>query len=252
MMSKSKADAAAGAGGTQGPPALRRGAGGRVEPASLAAVIQWFLDYDERVAVVRFPAVEALFQWRQQEELKAGEVEGGGRQQGPPTLRRGADGRVEPASLAGVIQWFLDYDERVAVVRFPAVEALFQWRREEEAKGGEEDTLGLSRAEDRLAVGVMQALVEHDTEGGLHAWIKELLAALEDARQTNEAIAEAYGLKPSEDSSVVHEAEKIPSRRERDISLNCCWLETLCTAEARVLGWAYQGLYGRAFHPENF
>ena len=170
---------------------------------------------------------------------------------GPPRLARDAAGRVEPRALAGLIQWFLDYDERVAVVRFPAVEALFQWRQQGEPKGGG-DSVGFGRAEDRLAVGVMQALVEHDTEPGLHGWIKELLAALEDARQTNESIAEAYGLKPSEDSSVVHEAEKIPSRRERDIYLNCCWLETLCTAEARVLGWAYRGLYGRAFHPDNF
>jgi hypothetical protein len=171
--------------------------------------------------------------------------------QGPPALSRDAEGRVEPASLAAVIQWFLDYDERVAVVRFPAVEALFQWRQQQELKGRDE-SFGFNRAEDRLAVGVMQALVEHDTEGALHGWIKELLAALEDARQTNESIAEAYGLRPSEDSSVVVEAEKIPARRERDIYLNCCWLETLCTAEARVLGWAYQGLYGRAFHPDNF
>jgi hypothetical protein len=170
---------------------------------------------------------------------------------GPPRLSRDAEGRVEPASLAAVIQWFLDYDERVAVVRFPAVEALFRWRQAEEQKEGEEP-FGFNRAEDRLAVGVMQALVVHDGERALHGWIKELLAALEDARQTNESIAEAYGLKPSEDSSVVREAEKIPSRRERDIYLNCCWLETLCTAEARVLGWAYQGLYGRAFHPDNF
>ena len=177
---------------------------------------------------------------------------GGGAAQGPPALRRDAEGRVEPASLASVIQWFLDYDERVAVVRFPAVESLFQWRRQEEQREGGEDSFDFASAEDRLAVGVMQALVVHDAEGALHAWIKELLAALEDARQTNEAIAEAYGLRPSEASPVVAEAEKIPSRRERGIYLNCCWLETLCTAEARVLGWAYQGLYGRAFHPDNF
>ena len=179
-------------------------------------------------------------------------VNAAGVAQGPPVPRRGAGGRIEPESLAEVIQWFLDYDERVAVVRFPAVEALFQWRQQEELKGRGGDAVAFRLAEDRLAVGVMQALVEHDDEPALHGWIKELLAALEDARQTNESIAEAYGLKPSEDSSVVHEAEKIPSRRERDIYLNCCWLETLCTAEARVLGWAYQGLYGRAFRPDNF
>ena len=172
--------------------------------------------------------------------------------QGPPLLRRDAEGRVEPSSLAGVIQWFLDYDERVAVVRFPAVEALFQWRQQEELKGLGDEAVAFRQAEDRLAVGVMQALVEHDTEGKLHGWIKQLLSALDDASKTNEAISEAYGLKPSEESGVVQESEKIPSRREREVYLNCCWLETLCTAEARVLGWAYQGLHGRAFHPDNF
>jgi hypothetical protein len=169
----------------------------------------------------------------------------------PPPLGRDAAGRVEPSSLAGVIQWFLDYDERVAVVRFPAVEALFRWKQQETLKEHPE-SFAFNRAEDRLAVGVMQALVERDTEAGLHAWIKELLAALDDASKTNEAIAGAYGLRPSEESSVVAEAEKIPSRREREIYLTCCWLETLCTAEARVLGWAYKTLYGRAFHPDNF
>ena len=176
---------------------------------------------------------------------------GGGSSQGPPVLRRDAQGRIEPASLATLIEWFLDYDERVAVVRFPAVESLFQWRQQEDLRE-QPDGFAFGRAEDRLAVGVMQALVENADERALHGWIKDLLAALDDASKTNEAIAEGYGLKPSEDSSVVEEAEKIPSRRERDIYLNCCWLETLCTAEARVLGWAYQGLYGRAFHPDNF
>jgi hypothetical protein len=171
--------------------------------------------------------------------------------QGPPALRRDGEGRIEPGSLARLIQWFLDYDERVAAVRFPAVEALFQWRQQQEL-GERADAFAFRQAEDRLAVGVMQALIENDTERALHAWIKELLAALDEASKTNEMIADSYGLKPSEESSVVTEAEKIPSRREREIYLNCCWLETLCTAEARVLGWAYQGLYGRPFHPDNF
>jgi hypothetical protein len=171
--------------------------------------------------------------------------------QRPPVLLRDDEGRIKPSSLASVIGWFLDYDERVAVVRFPAVESLFQWRQQEDLKE-DANSFVFNRAEDRLAVGVMQALVAYDTEGELHGWIKELLAALDDASKTNEAIAEEYGLKPSEDSTVVAEAGKIPSRREREIYLNCCWLETLCTAEARVLGWAYQGLYGRPFHPDNF
>ncbi len=169
---------------------------------------------------------------------------------GPPSLTRGGDGRLEPASLAGVIQWFLDYDERVAVVRFPAVEALFQWKQQETLRE-RPDSYAFASAEDRLAVGVMQALVEHDTERALHAWLKDLLTALEDASRTNEDISAVYGLRPDEQTSVVTEAEKIPSRAERDVYLTCCWLETLCTAEARVLGWLYQQLYGRPFHPEQ-
>ena len=174
---------------------------------------------------------------------------------GPPRLKRDSAGRVEPSSLADVIQWFLSYDPRVAVVNFPAVEALYQWRRQEQLRSDPE-AFAFDRAEDRLAVGVAQALATHDTERALHAWIGELLAALDDATRTNEAVTEAYGLRPDDGASVVTsvvvEAEKIPSRRERDIYLTCCWLETLCTAEVRLLGWVYQELYGRPFRPENF
>ncbi len=169
----------------------------------------------------------------------------------PPALRRDAEGRIEPKSLADLIQWFLDFDERVAVVRFPAVEALFQWR-QQATLAAEPDAYSFPHAEDRLAVGIMQALAEHDSERELHAWVKELLGALDDASKTNEAIAGAYNLTPSGESSVIEEAAKIPSAGERSVYLTCCWLETLCTAEARVLGWVYQSLYGRPFHPENF
>lgn len=179
------------------------------------------------------------------------EAAGAGVSPGPPPLGRDARGRVAPRPLADLIQWFLDYDERVAVVRFPAVEALFQWKQQEDLKA-DAAQVAFNRAEDRLAVGVMQALVEHETERALHGWITELLGALDDATKTNEAIAEAYGLRPDESAPVVEEAEKIPARREREIYLTCCWLETLCTAEVRVLGWAYQELYGRPFHPNNF
>lgn len=182
-------------------------------------------------------------------ETEASAARGGAHQ--PPALRRGGDGRIEPSTLAALIEWFLSYDERVAVVRFPMVEALFQWKQSATLED-QPDELAFNRAEDRLAVGIMQALVANSTERELHAWIKELLGALDDATKTNEAISEAYELRPDESSSVVAEAEKIPSRRERDVYLTCCWLETLCTAEIRVLGWAYKELYGRPFHPENF
>jgi hypothetical protein len=169
----------------------------------------------------------------------------------PPPLRLDSQGRVEPSSLAELIQWFLSYDERVAVVNYPSVELLFQWK-QQQLLSESPDSYTFARAEDRLAVGIMQALAEHNTERALHAWIRELLTALDDATKTDEAISEAYNLRPTAENSVVEEAAKIPSERERGVYLTCCWLETLCTAEIRVLGWAYQQLYGRPFHPENF
>ncbi|HVF86252.1 MAG TPA: hypothetical protein VM866_01625, partial [Pyrinomonadaceae bacterium] len=84
----------------------------------------------------------------------------------PPALRRDAEGRVEPQSLADVIEWFLNYDERVAVIKFPAVEALFQ-QRQEETRQLDPDAFVFSRAEDRLAVGIMQAVTEHTSEPAL-------------------------------------------------------------------------------------
>ena len=166
----------------------------------------------------------------------------------PPALKRDAEGRIDPSALADTIQWFLTYDRRVAVVNYPAVEALFQWK-QQEALRDDPDAFAFARAEDRLAIGIMQALVEHTSEQSLQEWIRELLGALDDATKTNEAIALAYDLRPGGEVSVVAEAEKIPSARERAIYLTCCWLETLCTAEIRVLGWVYQELYGKAFAP---
>ncbi len=169
----------------------------------------------------------------------------------PPAARRDAQGRIEPASLADVIGWFLNYDGRVAVINYPTVEALFQWK-QQEARRLDADAYTFDCAEDRLAVGIMQALTEHGNEQALYSWIKELLGALDEATKTNEAMASDYGLAPDEETSVMSEAEKIPAARERALYLTACWLETLCTAEVRVLGWVYQQLYGRPFHPNNF
>lgn len=168
----------------------------------------------------------------------------------PPALERDERGEINVGSLANLLQWFLDYDPRVAVIRHPRVEEIFQWKQQESQRADESVYL-FNRAEDRLAIGVMQALAEHDTEPQLHQWIGQLLAALEDASKTNEEISQAYGLDTKENSAV-QEARKIPTENGRAIFLTCCWLETLCTAEIRLLGWVYQELYGRPFHPDNF
>ena len=167
----------------------------------------------------------------------------------PPPLKRNARGEVDLDSVPDVIQWFLDYDQRVAIIRHPNVEEVFRWKQEESRRRGEA-VFEFKQAEDRLAIGIIQALGEYDTERALHGWIAQLLNALDTASKANEAAAEAYKLDLPGGGSVVKEAEKIPAARSRQDFLINCWLETLCTAEARVLGWLYKEIYGRPFAPK--
>jgi len=165
-----------------------------------------------------------------------------------PPLRRDSLGNVDLDSVPDVIQWFLDFDNRVAIIKHPNVEQVFQWKQQQSRNAGEQ-VFAFNRAEDRLAIGIIQALAENSTERALHSWISQLLNALDAAAKANEAAAESYKLDLAAGGSVIKEAEKIPSARgSRDFLINC-WIETLCTAEARVLGWLYKELYGRAFAP---
>lgn len=165
-----------------------------------------------------------------------------------PQLRRDVAGRIDVDSVPDVIQWFLDYDQRVAVIKHPRVEEIFQWKQEQSRSEGEE-VFNFNRAEDRLAIGIIQALAENSTERELHAWIGRLLNALESASKANESTSEAYRLDLSGAASTVSEAQKIPSQSGRRDFLMNCWIETLCSAEARVLGWLYKEFYGRPFTP---
>jgi predicted Zn-dependent protease len=165
-----------------------------------------------------------------------------------PPLLRDARGNVDLDSVPEVIQWFLDYDQRVAIIKHPNVEEVFQWKQQLSRNQGEV-VFDFKQAEDRLAIGIIQALAENNSEPALHTWIGQLLNALDEASKANEATAEAYKLEMGSGGSIVKEAEKIPSARGRRDFLINCWLETLCTAEARVLGWLYKEFYGRAFAP---
>lgn len=164
----------------------------------------------------------------------------------PPKLRRAADGGIDVNSLADLLEWFLNYDGRVGLVRHPHVEELFQWKQQEDKVNGIE-IYPFANAEERLAVGVFQAIAENDSEEKLQSWITDILQALGDAKQTNEEIAESYKLKQGE--SHITQAQEIPSKVEQKIYLTSCWIESLCTAEARFLGWVFQELYGKGFQP---
>ncbi|PYS48491.1 MAG: hypothetical protein DMF68_12935 [Acidobacteria bacterium] len=36
---------------------------------------------------------------------------------------------------------------------------------------------------------------------------------------------------------------------EDRLDLTCCWIEVLCTAEVRIMGWIYKELYGKPYSP---
>lgn len=165
-----------------------------------------------------------------------------------PPLQRDAAGRVVVDSVPDVIEWFLNYDQRVAIVRHSSVEEVFQWKQQQtQAKG--EEVFVFKKAEDRLAIGIIQALADNATERALHDWIGQLLGALDAASKANESTAEAYKLDLKSGGSIVEQAEKIPFQRGQSEFLLNCWIETLCTAEARVLGWLYKEFYGKPYAP---
>jgi hypothetical protein len=166
----------------------------------------------------------------------------------PPKIEKTENGDVNAKSLADLIEWFLNYDPKVALVRHKNVEELFRWKQADDADHGAEP-YPFENAESRFAIGGFQALAENDSQSKLNAWISDVIQALGEAKQTGEQITESYKLRTREGASHVAESEKIPSKIERRLYLSSCWLEALCTAEARFLGWVYQELYETPFQP---
>lgn len=164
----------------------------------------------------------------------------------PPKLRKAADGKLDNNSLADLIEWFLNFDPRVALVRNPQVEELFQWKQQDD-KVNDVSVYPFENAEARFAIGIFQALEANDSETALQIWLTEVVEALGEAKQTNEQIAASYKLEPG--MSHIEQARSIDSNAEQRLYLSCCWLEALLTAEARVLGWAFQEIYGKPFQP---
>ncbi|MEP6946346.1 MAG: hypothetical protein ABJA02_10545 [Acidobacteriota bacterium] len=166
----------------------------------------------------------------------------------PPKLRVIAPGSADVSSLADVLEWFLNFDERTARMRHPSVEELFQWKQQDDKVNGIA-VYPFENAEARFAVGAFQALAENDTETTLNAWITDILNALSDARQSRTEIAESYDLDSDPEMFAVAKADKLTTAVEKRIYLTTSWIEALCTAEARFLGWVYQELYGKPFAP---
>ena len=168
----------------------------------------------------------------------------------PPKLRPGTQGGADPASVADLIEWFLQFDERTARMRHTNTEELFQWKQADDEANG----IGIypfENAEARFAIGVFQALQENDSEPILNLWLNDVVAALHDAREAKREITEANNLDKDAERSSTEKASLLTNNAERRLYLTSCWLEALCTAEARVLGWIYQEMYGKPFTPQQ-
>ena len=166
----------------------------------------------------------------------------------PPALRVTTEGSPDVGSVADTLEWFLNYDERTSRLRHPAVEQLFQWKQQDDKTYGI-TTYPFDNAEARFAVGAFQAIAENNTEPKLNAWITDVLNALADARDSRTQIAETYNLDAEPELYYLAKADKLTTNVEKRIYLTSSWIEILCTAEARFLGWIYQQLYNKPFTP---
>lgn len=164
----------------------------------------------------------------------------------PPRLLRNSDGVLETNSLADLVEWFLNFDERTARMRHPNTEELFQWKQHDDAENGVA-IYPFENAEARFAVGIFQALQENNSEPLLNLWLNDVLNALHESRQTKVEITEANNLDTELEKFALEKADKLTTKAEKRLYLTSCWLEALCTAEARVLGWVYQEIYGKPF-----
>jgi hypothetical protein len=167
-------------------------------------------------------------------------------QTAPPKLRPAADGGIDNNSLADLVEWFLNYDERTARMRMPYVNELFLWKQADDEANG----IGIypfENAEARFAVGVFQALEANNSEPLLQMWITDVLEALRQSRETKTEIDHSYKMEEIAEASALEKAARLTSNVEKRIYLTSCWLEALCTAEARVLGWIYQEIYGKPY-----
>lgn len=161
---------------------------------------------------------------------------------------RAADGTVDASSIADVIEWFLNYDERTARMRHPHTNDLFLWKQVDDDANGV-GTYPFENAEARFAIGTFQAVQENNSEPLLNLWLNDITAALHEARTTKAEVAESNKIDEASLDPAIKKAEKLTTKAEKRLYLSSCWFETLYTAEARVLGWIFQELYAKPFSP---
>jgi hypothetical protein len=167
----------------------------------------------------------------------------------PPKIRPGENGQPDVGSVADLLEWFLNFDERTARIRHANSDELFRWKQADDEANGV-GTYPFDNAEARFAVGAIQALGENNSEPLLNLWITDVLEALGRARETKTELEHTFDLNDELESSSLTKAEKLTTNTQKRLYLSSCWLEVLCTAEARFLGYVYQEIYGKPYEPK--
>lgn len=157
-------------------------------------------------------------------------------------------GKPDIGSIADLLEWFLNFDEKTARVRHPHSDELFNWKQSDDEANGI-GTYPFENAEARFAIGSIQAIGENDKEPLLNMWITDVLEALGRARETKQELEHSFSLNEEAEASPLVKADKLTTNTQKRLYLSSCWLETLCTAEARFLGYVYQEMYGKPFEP---
>lgn len=166
----------------------------------------------------------------------------------PPKIRVSETGEPDIGSVADLLEWFLNFDEKTARIRHPNSDELFRWKQEDDEANGI-GTYPFENAEARFALGAIQAIGENNSEPLLKMWITDVLEALGRARETKQEIEHSFNLNADLEAPSLKKAEMLTTNTEKRLYLSSCWLEVLCTAEARFLGWVYQEIYGKPFEP---
>ena len=162
-----------------------------------------------------------------------------------PPLQRDARGNVDLDSVPDVIQWFLDYDQRVAIIKHPNVEEVFQWKQEQSRRRRAKKFSISIRPKIGWRSESFRRLPRTPPNARFIRGLANFLTRSTPRRRPTKQLPKLTSSISRSGGSIVKEAEKIPSAARTSRFLINCWVETLCTAEARVLGWLYKEFYGR-------
>jgi len=169
----------------------------------------------------------------------------------PPKLRLTAEGSADIGSLADVLEWFLNFDETHRPHEATRPSKRFSNGNSRTTRSTASRSTRSRTPRPALPSARFQALAENDTEPKLNRLDHRY--PQRPRRRPDVAHRDLGILRPRRRPELyaVAKADKLTTAIEKRIYLTSSWIEALCTAEARYLGWSIRKLYGKPFHPKR-